>query len=207
MLNTSILTLFIPTFCMVSLTPGMCMTLSLTLGMTLGLRRTFWMMWGELVGVALVAVSAVIGAATIMFDHPTIFSVLKWGGGAYLLWLGFQLCRSRGRMAIPDTLHGAQQLSRINLITQGFVTAIANPKGWAFFIALLPPFIAPDQPLLPQTVTLVAIILVIEFCCLVLYASGGKQLRRFLEKKGGGTLLNRISGLLLMAVGLWLAFG
>ncbi len=48
----------------VSVTPGMCMTLSMTLGMTIGVRRTFWMMAGELLGVGLVAAAAVIGVAT-----------------------------------------------------------------------------------------------------------------------------------------------
>ncbi len=51
-MTLTMLSVFIPTFILVSLTPGMCMTLSLSLGMTIGLRRTFWMMYGELLGVA-----------------------------------------------------------------------------------------------------------------------------------------------------------
>lgn len=52
MLDYTLLLIFIPTFLLVSATPGMCMTLALTLGMSIGIRRTFWMMWGEMVGVA-----------------------------------------------------------------------------------------------------------------------------------------------------------
>lgn len=80
MINLSVLSVFVPTFFMVSLTPGMCMTLSMTLGMTIGVRRAMWMMLGELVGVGLVAVSAVIGVATLMLRYPEVFAAFKWLG-------------------------------------------------------------------------------------------------------------------------------
>ena len=54
-INLSLLGLFIPTFLFVSITPGMCMTLALTVGISQGVRRALWMMLGELLGVALVA--------------------------------------------------------------------------------------------------------------------------------------------------------
>lgn len=60
MLDTTLILLFIPTFLVISATPGMCMTLALTLGMSIGVRRTMYMMWGELIGVALVSVLAVV---------------------------------------------------------------------------------------------------------------------------------------------------
>ena len=58
MVNLALLGAFIPTFLFVSVTPGMCMTLAMTLGMSQGVRRTLWMMWGEMLGVALVAILA-----------------------------------------------------------------------------------------------------------------------------------------------------
>ncbi|MFT5452087.1 MAG: homoserine/homoserine lactone efflux protein, partial [Enterobacterales bacterium] len=54
MLDYTLLALFIPTILLISATPGMCMTLALTLGMSIGVKRTLWMMIGELTGVALV---------------------------------------------------------------------------------------------------------------------------------------------------------
>ena len=54
LLDVSLLMVFIPTFFFVSVTPGMCMTLAMTLGMSIGLKRTFYMMIGELLGVAIV---------------------------------------------------------------------------------------------------------------------------------------------------------
>ena len=66
----SIMALFLPTFFFVSVTPGMCMTLAMSLGMSIGLKRTFYMMIGELIGVGIVALSSVVGVAAIMINHP-----------------------------------------------------------------------------------------------------------------------------------------
>lgn len=207
-LNWSLLTAFIPTFFVVSITPGMCMTLALSMGITIGVRRALWMMAGELVGVAVVATSAAVGVAAIMLQYPAAFAVLKYAGGAYLAWLGIQMWFSKGRMAMPEEadLLG-DQASRLQLAVQGFVTAIANPKGWAFLVVLLPPFIDSKLPMAPQLTVLILIILLLEFICLQLYAHGGKSLRKALGRGGGVKTLNRVAGSLMMLVGVWLAFG
>lgn len=183
------------------------MTLSMTLGMTVGVRRTFWMMWGELVGVALVTIAAATGVAAMMLNHPNVFTLFKYVGGAYLIYLGCQLWRSRGKMALEEGSGGQKDTRRLGLTLQGFITAVANPKGWAFTIALLPPFIVMEQPLVPQLTILLFIILCTEFFCLVLYAAGGKTMRHFLLKENNVQLMNRIAGTLMVIIGIWLALG
>ncbi|MDH3353891.1 MAG: LysE family translocator [Chromatiales bacterium] len=206
-METSALTLFIATFFLVSATPGMCMTLSMSLGMTIGLRRTLWMMGGELVGVGMVVIFAVIGVATFMLQYPDFFQIFKYMGGAYLGYLGLQLWTSKGRLAISHGETEAPRASPAELAYQGFITAIANPKGWAFFIALLPPFIDQQLPLAPQMSILLSLILIIEFICLILYAAGGKVLSHLLQKRANVKLINRLAGLLMLCVGLWLVLG
>ncbi len=203
-MNTALLSMFIPTFFFVSITPGMCMTLALTLGMSVGYRRTLWMMIGELAGVALVSISAVLGIAAIMLNYPWLFAVLKVLGGTYLLYLGIGMWRSRGKLAISLETHTAQPQGNWNLVLQGFVTAIANPKGWAFMISLLPPFIDQSNALAPQLIVLISIILMFEFLCMSLYATGGKGLKRILGKTENVRLMNRVAGTLMMGVGIWL---
>jgi homoserine/homoserine lactone efflux protein len=207
MIEPAVLTLFIPTFFVVSITPGMCMTLALTMGMTIGVKKTFYMMWGELFGVGLVAVAAVCGVAAIMLKYPPLFLLLKYVGGGYLVYLGFQMVVSREDICLESKGSHLSNISPKTLMVQGFVTAIANPKGWAFMISLLPPFITPSKPFLPQLVILVAIILTTEFFCLLLYSNGGRFLTQFLEKQGNIRLMNGISGILMAGVGVWLALG
>ena len=139
-MNWALLSVFVPTFFFVSVTPGMCMTLAMTLGMSIGVKRALWMMLGELTGVGLVATLSAVGVAALLLNYPDVFTLFKYAGGLYLLYLGIQMWLSRGRMALREE-NSNQRMGRTQLISQGFITAIANPKGWAFFVALLPPFI------------------------------------------------------------------
>lgn len=102
LMSLSLLSVFIPTFFFVSITPGMCMTLALSLGMQFGYRRTVWMMLGEVVGVGLVALSAVLGVAAIMLKFPWMFTVMKTAGAAYLFYIGLSMWQSKGRLALPS---------------------------------------------------------------------------------------------------------
>lgn len=205
-MNLALLSAFIPTFFFVSITPGMCMTLALSLGMSIGYKRTLWMMIGELTGVALVSVSAVIGIAAIMLNYPMLFVSFKVLGALYLIYLGVQMWRSKGKLALSGDGSPVMVGGNWNLVMQGFITAIANPKGWAFMISLLPPFIDQSAPLPPQLMLLVGIILISEFVCMTLYATGGKGLKRILGKSQNVRTLNRIAGSLMVGVGIWLFF-
>ena len=180
------------------------MTLALSLGMTIGVRRTLWMMAGELVGVALVALATLAGVATIMLAYPEIFVIFKLVGGAYLTFLGIQLWQSKGAMAITRETSKPDLMTRTQLATQGFVTAIANPKGWALFVALLPPFIDYQLPITAQIIILLSM-LIIEFTCLIAYASGGRLLSGFQKKRSNFNLINRIAGSLVIGVATWLS--
>jgi threonine/homoserine/homoserine lactone efflux protein len=179
------------------------MTLAMTLGLKIGLRRTLWMMLGEVFGVAIVAVSAVMGAAAIMLNYPMLFTWFKWLGGLYLIYIGCKMFWVSRRVSL-----NADQditLSRFALVSQGFVTAIANPKGWAFMLSILPPFIEVTQPITYQLFVLVSIIMLSEFICMLIYASGGKGLKTLLNKGNNIRWMNAISGTLLIGVGIWLA--
>jgi threonine/homoserine/homoserine lactone efflux protein len=204
LIDITLLSLFIPTFFIVSLTPGMCMTLAMSLGITIGVRKTFWMMYGELLGVATVAIASVLGVATIMTEFPQLFQAFKILGALYLFYVGVSMWRAKGKHA--TTLDQQPQvIKKRSLFQQGFFTAIANPKGWAFMISLLPPFISQTLPLAPQLSILVAVILVSEFICMTIYATGGKTIGKVLTQRNNVKLLNKISGSLMILVAIWLA--
>ncbi|NQY49005.1 MAG: LysE family translocator [Colwellia sp.] len=203
--DLAVLAVFIPTFFFVSITPGMCMTLAMTLGMSIGVRRTMWMMIGELIGVAIVAIAAVLGVASIMLNYPDVFEVLKWLGGAYLAYIGINMWRAKGKMSVGES--ELSDVSRQSLFSQGLVTAIANPKGWAFMISLLPPFISVERDVAPQLMVLLGVIMVTEFTSMMAYATGGKSLRIFLSSGDNIKWMNRIAGSLMIGVGIWLALG
>ena len=85
------------------------------------------------------------------------------------------------------------------------MTALANPKGWAFFMAMVPQFMNYQIPLIPQMTAMVIIIVIIEFISLMIYATSGNALSKLLSKSGNVKTINRVAGILMMFVGIWLA--
>jgi homoserine/homoserine lactone efflux protein len=190
---------FCGTFFLVAFSPGLCMTLSMSLGIAIGVRRTLWMMLGELAGIALVSVAAMAGVAALLVGAPQVFGAFKLAGAAYLLWMAW------GSWNSPvGSLGTAPAMTRTGLCAQGFITAVSNPKAWAFQAALLPPFIDTAAPLWPQMAVLLVLIVAIEFACLLIYAQGGRSLSELLVRRGQGAWLNRVSAVLMAGVAVWL---
>ncbi len=204
LIDFSRLYFFIPIFFIISITPGLCMTLALTMGIAIGVRNTMKMMFGELIGVLIVAGISVVGGGAIVSSFPMAFLFLKYGGGLYLMVVGYQMINSRGSLALNFDGANVYEISFIKLSLQGFITAVANPKGWAFFIAIVPAFINYEISLFPQMSALVFIILVIEFLSLMLYAIGGQALGVLLKRRNNFRVINRIAGILMICVGIWL---
>ncbi|MGD8380221.1 MAG: LysE family translocator [Gammaproteobacteria bacterium] len=203
-MHLSVLVAFCASFFLIAISPGLCMTLAMSLGISVGVRRTLWMMGGELVGIGLVGAAALGGVAALLLNAPGVFGVAKLLGAAYLLWSGYRAWTA------PANIGGQPHWKVAGagyLMSQGFITAISNPKAWIFFAALLPPFIDPAKPVLPQAGLLLGAMIVIEFICLLLYAHGGRVLSDYLANKGLGQWLNRTSATLMVAVAVWLLLG
>ena len=201
-MEPSRLAAFCGSFFLIAMSPGLCMTLAMSLGIRIGVRRTLWMMLGELTGIALVGSAAMLGVAALLLGAPQVFTVFKIVGAAYLLWTAWRNWNSK-----VTALNTAPEITPRALCTQGFVTAVANPKAWAFMMALLPPFIDPKAPLAPQMALLLALMIVIEFASLLIYAQGGRSLSDLLLKRGQAHWLNRIAATMMVGVAVWLVVG
>ncbi len=196
-MNPELLWVFIPTIAVISLTPGMCMTLAFSLGLSQGYRQTLWMMWGELAGVATVVTSCVLLLTWIQSLSHIYFGALALIGGSYLLWIAYRLWTQ------PVHFEGGErqpQLAPNALVGLGYTTAVMNPKGWGFMIALLPGFISPEYSATQQLTVVLAVMLPSEFLFMSLYASGGSGLRRLLNSDQQLARLNKISATLMVLI-------
>ena len=201
-MNPELLWVFIPTIAAISLTPGMCMTLAFTLGLSQGYRRTMWMMWGELAGVATVVSTCVLLLAWIQSLSEVYFAVLALVGGSYLLWIAYRLWTQPARFTDGDD---QPHLSAGALLSLGYVTAVMNPKGWGFMIALLPGFMTLEYSTPQQLAAFLAVMLPSEFLSMTLYASSGTGLRRFLTTERHLANLKKIAaGLMALVAALML---
>ncbi len=200
-MDSALLLAFCASFFLIAISPGLCMTLALSVGIRVGLRRSLWMMLGELSGVALVGFCVLTGVAALLVQVPEAFRVARFLGAGYLLWMAARTWRAPAGLSAAE---GGRDLSATGLLAQGFITAAANPKGWAFCAALLPPFLDRARPLGGQIAILLGAMLAIEFICLVIYAQGGRRLAGYLEHRGLGHWMTRVSAGMLVVVAVWL---
>ena len=202
-MDPELLWVFIPSIAAISLTPGMCMTLAFTLGLSQGYQRTLWMMWGELAGVATVVSTCVLLLAWIKSLSEVYFAALALGGGSYLLWIAYRLWTQPARLAGGDN---QSQLSTGALLILGYVTAVVNPKGWGFMIALLPGFMSVEYSTPEQLAAFLSVMLPSEFMSMTLYAKGGSGLRRFLTTEQHLANLNKVAASLMVLVAALMLF-
>jgi len=196
-LTADLFGLFVVTIAAVSLTPGMCMTLAFSLGLSQGYRKTLWMMAGEMTGVIVVVSSTVYLLGWLLRLDPMWFNALALTGAVYLLWIARQLWLADPALAEQRT---ADTLTPLSLAVLGFTTAIMNPKGWAFMVALLPGFMDGEKALFPQLALFLSVMLTTEFISLSLYAGGGRWLRQFLGEGARLGVLNKVAASLMVGV-------
>ena len=196
-----LLLMFIPTFFLISVSPGLCMMLALSYGASLGVKRTLWVIIGEVLGVSLIALTALLGYTRVLVEYPVFMQVFKYVGAFYLLWMGI----SGWRDAKVNTATIQVDCRSAELILRGFSVAISNPKSWLFLMTLLPPFINPALSLGVQTLLFISMIALIECFNLLIYAYGGYKINRLLLAQGRGEILGRISALMMISIALfWL---
>ncbi|WP_060512308.1 LysE family translocator [Pseudomonas sp. NBRC 111124] len=186
-----------------SLTPGPNSLLALTHGALYGARRTLFTIVGGVFGFSALIALAMFGLTALLQTSASVLTVLKWVGGAYLVWLGIQLWRSPA-LHLEMTERGAR-LSNLGMCRQGLLSAIANPKVLLFYGAFLPQFIDPQRGLLLQFVIMAATFASVE--CVVEYvlARLAFRIRPWLAKGGKG--FNRCCGSLFALIGVALPLG
>lgn len=183
-----------------SLTPGPNGLLALTHGALYGTKRTLSTIFGGLLGFAAVIGMSMFGIGALLQASANLLTVLKWAGGAYLVWLGIQVWRSEPIGVSSGNSASVTGSSR--LFSQGFLSAVTNPKGILFFVAFLPQFIDPEKSLFIQFLVMAATFVFVEFWYELLVASMADRIQPWLKKVGKN--FNRVFGSIFMAIGVLL---
>lgn len=181
-----------------SLTPGPNGLLALTHGALFGLRKTTSTVFGGITGFFLVIAMSMFGIGALLAASSSLLTVLKWVGGAYLVFLGIQVWRSPA-LAVSRTKVEAKA---IQLYRAGLFSALSNPKGILFFVAFLPQFIDPARSLALQFAIMAATFLVIELCYELMVAALADRITPWLSSVGKN--FNRTFGAVFVAIGVLL---
>ena len=180
-----------------SLTPGPNSLLALTHGALYGHRRTLATIAGGALGFITLIALSMLGIGALLQASADALTVLKWVGGAYLVWLGIQLWRAP---AITLALSAGQPVAGAGtLFRQGLLAALSNPKVLLFYGAFLPQFIDPGRDLLVQFAVLAVTFAVVECAVEYLLARLAHRIRPVLTRTG--RRFNRLCGGLFATMG------
>ena len=167
-----------------------------------GFKGAVWGVFGVALGVLCVAIMSATSLALILATSALAFSVLKYLGAAYLIYLGIKMWCSSSRLEIAMQAVISNNRKRF---TQGLLITLLNPKPIFFFMALFPQFIQSGQSYPFQFLTLAltfCFLVGMIHCCYALFAQSARA--RLLTPKGSGVLA-KVSGGFYMFFGVGLA--
>ncbi len=198
-MNPELFTAFVLMTMVLILTPGPIVTLVIATGATQGVRAALTTVAGTTLGNAFLLAAIALGLNWVLKNATVLFEVLRWGGAAFLVWLGIQAWQSAGsisKVAAPD--------SRVNF-ARGMLVAVSNPKTIAFFTAFLPQFIDPALPAGRQLAVMCLVSVLLAAATDSAWAVAAGLGRAWFLKPARAKLLGRLSGGVLIGGGIWLS--
>jgi len=195
--------LFAPACFAINMAFGPNNLLSLTNAARSGIAPAILAAAGRIVSFAVMIAIAGVGLGAVLAASETVFTVVKWAGAAYLVWIGVSLIRARAPLISDEPGQPASSLRKLTL--QELWVAAGNPKAILVFTAFFPQFVDPQSYALSFAI-LGLTFLVFEIFAIVVYSFIGAKLGRYLRNGRVLKWFNRTSGAMMIGFGLALMF-
>ncbi|MEM1101836.1 MAG: LysE family translocator [Pseudomonadota bacterium] len=180
------------------LIPGPTILLVLSYALSQGRRVAVATATGVALGDLIAMTAALAGLGAIIAASATAFTLLKWVGAAYLVYLGIQMLLSAPGRA---TLAQAPATEPRAILRHAAIVTALNPKGIGFFIAFVPQFISPAQPFAPQAAILIATFVGLAAVNALAYALAADLMRARIARPSVIRRLTQAGGATLIAMG------
>lgn len=186
---------------LISLSPGASAATAMGAGLTYGTREACWSTLGLVCGYGIQILVVSLGLGGLIATSPKLFALIKWIGVAYLVWLGIRFWCQRHTGEV-ESLAYAPRYSRF---LQGLLVNLTNPKGLLFLLALIPQFLDPNTPQLPQLIIISTTLMGAEACIMTGYSGLAARLRQRLSHPLAVLWQQRLAGSALITAGLVLS--
>ncbi|BAN52049.1 MULTISPECIES: LysE family transporter [Pseudomonas] len=188
----------------ISLSPGAGAIASMSSGLQYGFWRGYWNALGLQLGLIVQIAIIAAGVGAILAASATAFQVIKWFGVAYLVYLAYKQWR-----ALPMDMSDESSVRPIgkplSLVFRGFLVNVSNPKALVFMLAVLPQFINPHAPLLPQYVAITVTMITVDMLVMAGYTGLASRVLRLLRTPKQQKRLNRTFAGLFIGAATFLA--
>jgi len=182
------------------LIPGPTVLLVLSYAICQGKRVAIATVGGVALGDFIAMSASLAGLGALVLASATLFTVLKWVGALYLIYLGIKLFRGASTASLGD-LEESSETSALSVIGHATAVTALNPKSIVFFIAFVPQFVAVDSPLLPQFAILVVTFVGLAAINALAYALLADKLRAKIARPSVSAWFSRLGGTALIAMG------
>ncbi len=181
----------------ISLSPGAGAIASMSAGLQYGFWRGYWNALGLQLGLAVQIIVVAAGVGAILSASELAFSLIKWFGVFYLVFLGIKQWR-----ALPGDLNeeaAVRPVGRpLSLVLRGFLVNVSNPKAIVFMLAVLPQFIDPKAPQVVQYLTMGVTMITVDLIVMAGYTGLASKVLRLLRTPRQQRLMNRTFGALFI---------
>ncbi|EOU3286960.1 homoserine/homoserine lactone efflux protein [Vibrio harveyi] len=201
-MDTHVWLAYVVTAIVFSLAPGSGTVNSISNGLSYGTRKSLGAIVGLQIGLAIHIALVGAGIGALVAQSATAFTVIKWVGAAYLVWLGIQKWRDTSSLVATES---HQTMSGTSLLYKAILINLTNPKSIVFLVALFPQFIDPAKDQLTQLLVLGVTTVTIDAFVMLGYTSLAAQMGRFIRSDKIMGKINKVFGSMFMGCGALLA--
>ncbi|MNZ65648.1 Homoserine/homoserine lactone efflux protein [compost metagenome] len=188
----------------ISLSPGAGAIASMSCGLQYGFARGYWNALGLQIGLALQIAVVAAGVGALLAASALAFSLIKWFGVAYLVYLAWKQWTSPPQ--VMQTEDAPRSLGRpLTLVLRGFLVNASNPKAVVFMLAVLPQFVDPHQPLAMQYLIMGATMIIVDLIVMAGYTGLAARVLRLLRSPRQQRVMNRTFAALFVGAAALLA--
>ncbi|AOB28982.1 LysE family transporter [Bordetella bronchiseptica] len=197
------LTFFVASWA-ISFSPGAGAISAMSSGLKYGFARGYWNTAGLILGILFQFLIVAVGLGAVLATSELAFTIVKYAGVAYLIYLGMRQIRTD---AAPVTVDAGDphRASIRELVSRGFLINTMNPKGTVFLLAVVPQFVDPAQPLTQQYLALAGTLAFTDLVAMGVYTLLAAKVLRMLRKAHHIRWMNRVFGSLFILAGVFLA--
>lgn len=188
----------------ISISPGPGAIASMSAGLNHGFKYGYVTIFGLVLGIWSQLLIVGVGLGALMATSSTAFTVVKWLGVGYLVWLGIQQWRAPARPMVAVSDNG-EVVTQRSLILKAWMINVVNPKGTVFLLAVVPQFINLSQPLLPQYLVIGATLAFTDMVVMAGYTALAARVLGALKEPSHIRAMNRTFGSLFVLAGSLLA--
>ncbi len=193
--------LFLQIIIFMFITPGTPRIVIISYSMNYGVKKCVWTALGDITANIIQATLVIFVIGSFISDNPKLLNIFKWVGIFYILYLAYDIYKSRPKNINADEKSGKSILS---FFKDGFLVAGTSPKAWMFFPFIFPQFIDFNSNYVAQFIILITTYVILDFLSLIGYAILANKMITWV--KANAKVINTISACVLIVIAGIIAF-